>query len=300
MKKAATPLIILRDTILNVEDSFKYLGIHFYKNGHWNRTQKILAQYASFALHNLFIVFNQIELTSIDKCKLFDSLVGSILNYSAEVWGHYESKDVELIHCKFLRKVLNVKKSTNLDGLYGELGRYPLSVSRKIIMIKYWIKIMQTNNPILLNIYALLKNDADNNITYNGMNWAHHVKSIFDKIGMSYVWNNQLNNNTPNVKLIIQRILDIYKQSWYTNINNSNKLDYYSKYKHSFVHEKYINCIFDNKFRISLTKFRLSSHDLAIETGRYTNIPRDQRICLQCNMNMVESEYHFLLVCPKY
>ena len=117
---------------------------------------------------------------------------------------------------------------------------------------------------------------------------------------MSYVWNNQLNNNTPNVKLIIQRILDIYKQSWYTNINNSNKLDYYSKYKHSLVLEKYINCIFDNKFRISLTKFRLSSHDLAIETGRYTHIPRDQRICLQCNMNNVETEYLFLLVCPKY
>ena len=61
-----------------------------------------------------------------------------------------------------------------------------------------------------------------------------------------------------------------------------------------------MNSIFDKKFRVSLTKFRLSSHDLAIETGRYTNMPRDQRICLQCNMNMVETEYHFLLVCPKY
>ena len=115
----------LYDTVLNVEESFKYLGIHFYNNGHWNRTQKRLAQHASFALHNLFIVFNQIELTSIDKCKLFDSLVGSILNYSAEVWGHYESKDVELIHCKFLRKVLNVKKI--LKFRWPLWGTWPVS-----------------------------------------------------------------------------------------------------------------------------------------------------------------------------
>ena len=167
-------------------------------------------------------------------------------------------------------------------------------------MIKYWIKVIQTKNPILLNMYTLLKNDAENNINYNGMNWAYHIKSIFDNIGMSYIWQNQSDIDSFNVKLIIQRILDIYKQSWYSNINNSNKLEYYNKYKHTFALEKYMNCIFDKKFRISLTKFRLSAHDLAIETGRYTNVPREQRFCLQCNMNVVETEYHFLLACPKY
>ena len=39
---------------LEVVDSFKYLGIMFYKNGNWNRTQKCLAEYGSFALHNLY------------------------------------------------------------------------------------------------------------------------------------------------------------------------------------------------------------------------------------------------------
>ena len=48
------------------------------------------------------------------------------------------------------------------------------------------------------------------------------------------------------------------------------------------------------------TKFRLASHDLAIERGRYENIDRNERICRCCNGNFVESEYHFLLVCPFY
>ena len=52
--------------------------------------------YSSYALHNLFSIFNQIELLDSHKCKLFDTLVGSILNYGSEVWGMHEAKDVEI------------------------------------------------------------------------------------------------------------------------------------------------------------------------------------------------------------
>ena len=44
--------------------------------------------------------------------------------------------------------------------------------------------------------------------------------------------------------------------------------------------------------------FKLSSHKLHIERGRYENVPRDERFCKFCNMSQIESEYHFLLVCP--
>ena len=74
----------------------------------------------------------------------------------------------------------------------------------------------------------------------------------------------------------------------------------YCTYKHEFEYENYLDHISDNKLRISLTKFRLSSHNLEIETGRYDNIPREERFCKNCSMKAVETEYHFLLVCPKY
>ena len=47
-----------------------------------------------------------------------------------------------------------------------------------------------------------------------------------------------------------------------------------------------------------ITKFRISSHQLEIERGRYRNIPASQRICKLCNLE-VEDELHFLLECPK-
>ena len=246
-------------------------------------------------------MFNQIELSVTDKCKLFDTLVGSILNYSAEVWGYHESKDIELVHCKFLRKVLCVKKSTNLEGLYGELGRYPLKIQRTLILIKYWLKIINSDNSLIKTMYTMMKDDVENNITYGGMNWAFQIKNILIKIGMNNLWQNQDNlPNNLNYKNIKQRIIDIHMQNWYTIINNSRRLSSYCIYKHEFNSEKYLNCIKTNKYRIALSKFRLSSHNLEIETGRHTNIAREDRKCKICNTNAIENEYHFLLVCSKY
>ena len=56
-----------------------------------------------------------------------------------------------------------------------------------------------------------------------------------------------------------------------------------------------LDFIQEKKYKIAFTaKFRLSSHDLAIERGRFEN----GRLCRHCHLNMIESEYHFMLVCP--
>ena len=148
----------------------------------------------------------------------------------------------------------------------------------------------------------MLKQDTDNNISYNGSNWAFQIKSLLNELGLSYIWLQQ-NKFTIPVDLIKQRIFDNYYQSWYSNINNSSRLSHvsmYSRFKHDFLFETYLDTIPDQKFRITLTKFRLSSHNLAIERRRFKNIPRNDRICRCCNLHMVESEYNFLLVCPLY
>lgn len=265
--------------LLEVVTSFKYIGIYLYKNGHWYRTQKQLAQHSLYALHNLFTVYNQLDLKIQDKCKLFDTLVGPIFHYGAEIFGYIEGKNIETVHSKFLRKILCVRKSTNLDALYGEIGRCPMAIHRKIIMIKYWSKILKLNNNcILKKTYNMLKEDADNNMSYNGKNWAFQIKTMLNQIGMSNIWlyQDRFEINTHIIKL---RILDMYKQSWYGNINNSSRLSSYSIYKHEFQLEKYLTVINKDNHRISLTKFRVSSHNLEIEKGRHENIPRENRIC---------------------
>ena len=202
-----------------------------------------------FALYNLFIVFNNVDLPVSQKCKLFDSLVGSILNFGAEIWGNHVATDTELvIHTKFLRRVLGVKKSTNLTALYDELGRVQMAVVRKITIIKYWIKVLkQSEASLVKKAYLIMKSDVDIDINYNGKNWAYQIKSILQQHGLEYIWNQQSKMEIP-LNTIRQRIIDMYCQKWYSNINNSSRLKTYCKYKHNFKPEaeKYLNVITEN------------------------------------------------------
>lgn len=50
----------------------------------------------------------------------------------------------------------------------------------------------------------------------------------------------------------------------------------------------------------ALSRLSCSAHKLAIEEGRFRNIERSNRKCMYCNMNVVEDEYHFVLICPFY
>ena len=100
---------------------------------------------------------------------------------------------------------------------------------------------------------------------------------------------------------IKQRIIDQTNQEILMANTTSSKLETYCLFKLDTSYESDLNKItLLNKYKFALSRFRLSSHNLALETGRYYNIPKENRICTFCNMNKIESEYHFLLVCPLY
>ena len=44
----------------------------------------------------------------------------------------------------------------------------------------------------------------------------------------------------------------------------------------------------------------MSAHKLAIGAGRFQNIDGEQRLCTICNQHQIETEFHFLPICPKY
>ena len=79
-------------------------------------------------------------------CQLFDAFVGRILNYSSEIWGFSKSKEIERVHLKFCKRILKVRLNACNNQVYRELGRYPLYVRRYYSIVKYWFKIVQTDN----------------------------------------------------------------------------------------------------------------------------------------------------------
>ena len=64
------------------------------------------------------------------------------------------------------------------------------------------------------------------------------------------------------------------------------------------LHEAYTTSEYVNeRERLAFTRFRLSSHHLKIETGRWARIDADGRLC-NCGHG-VQDESHVLFVCPK-
>jgi len=70
--------------------------------------------------------------------------------------------------------ILNVKISTSNVGIYGELCRYQLYITRFIILIRYWCNIVNTNNSILSTVYTMAFDDHVEGPT----NWVSDVKSL--------------------------------------------------------------------------------------------------------------------------
>ena len=66
--------------------------------------------------------------------------------------------------------------------------------------------------------------------------------------------------------------------------------------------EPYLSLINFHHIR-AICKVRISARNLMIEFGRYKNpkpLPREERICQNCNFNEVKNEIHFLTQCTKY
>ena len=76
-----------------------------------------------------------------------------------------------------------------------------------------------------------------------------------------------------------------------------SKLCNYQAFKHSFRKEPYLNWIKSPKKRFAISRLRISAHMLPVETGRYNNIPKEQRLCQLCNSGLIGDEFHSVIRC---
>ena len=95
---------------------------------------------------------------------LFDMYIGSILQYASEIWGLHHGDCLEKVHLDFCKRLLGVKKSSCNVMIYAELGRLPLQAGRKYKIIKYWAKLLSTDNIILKNCYLEMLNTESKKI----------------------------------------------------------------------------------------------------------------------------------------
>ena len=284
---------------IEVVNDFNYLGVVFNCFGSFISNQQYVTGKALKAMNVLNFHLRKFCLSPIESIQLFDTFVTSVLNYGGQIWGLNKSKAIERIHLKFLKGLLRVKITTSNAGVYGVLGRYPIYINRFVLAIKYWFKILFTGNILLRAIYNSLLDDlgTENN------NWLAMIKNLLVENGFQYVWVNPWSVNQKSfLTEFKQRLIDNFVQSFHSDLRNNKVLTLYSLIKIDFSCSAYLNIIRNQSLRCFLTKLRLSSHSLRIETGRYGNVRVDRslRICTFYDSQEVEDEFHFVLICNRY
>ena len=86
----------------------------------------------------------------------------------------------------------------------------------------------------------------------------------------------------------LQSMMELnYKQEWLNTIHNGGKLRSYAVFKRDFFLEKYLlqESLVNRK---NLTRLRISSHKLSVETGRFNKTPLENRLCAMCDKGLVE------------
>ena len=281
---------------------YKYLGVLLSTRLSFSPCQKQLVHQARRALLSLSHVNFQCDYSLKIAEILFDKCVLPIVTYGSEIWGNDVIGCVEELQMTYFKNLLRLNISTSNVAVRGDLGRHTVALKCKLKTVKYWFKLLAAEeNSLLSACYKRLYRDCENNVT----NWVTGIKKLLQENGFGSVWLEQgVENITHFMKDLETRLKDIEIQNWRREKQDVSKLRFYTMYKTVFAPEPYLYMNITKKFRNALARLRMSSHKLAIETGRHQNIAREDRLCIYCGKSkilvVIECEYHFLLECHLY
>ena len=297
-RNQSTPFFKIGEDTIKYSSNYKYLGITLTENGSNKLAITTLANQTSKALFALMRGASKLSFPKPSLlCHLFDTLVKPVAEYGSEIWGHAHAEELEIIHRKFCKFALGLPRTTTNLACYGELGRYPLVIRRKVQMIKFWLRVHSdwTVSPLVKDACSLATNSS--------LPWANFIKQILDSTGLSYVWLNPAIVDPQQICTeLAERLTDQYKQNWQSDLRETTgKLRTYKLIKKEFKSESYLDL--PPHMRVPVARLRTSTHPLRIEIGRYnlpTPIPAEERYCWFCQNSLVEDECHFLFDCSLY
>ena len=155
----------------------------------------------------------------------------------------------------FCKKILKLNSRTADYFIYGELGRYPLKLNRHYCIIKYWLNVVNGKcNRLVSKAYNMLYKRCESENPCE--NWAFSVKRLLCQLGFNYIWLSQgCDNVGPFLRLLKQRLNDVYITQWNEKIHSSTDGIMYRSFKLTPHYSSYFNVIKVSKYRQAMVKF---------------------------------------------
>ena len=182
--------------------------------------------------------------------------------------------------------------------MLGDCGRLPLHIKYNKRFVKYWLKLLISQQGSLLQTCYKMQTGFD---AIYKRGFVTNLKKLLFSDAFGLVWITQgIGDEELFMISVVLRLTDIAKQTWNSEIDSSPKLSTYREFKPLLYPEKYLYTLNNFFIRKQLTKFRTSNHKLMVEGGRHRGTDFADRRCIYCDMNCIENEYHFLFECPLY
>jgi len=283
---------------LEITDRYRYLGLVLDEHLNYNSTAKVVAQSATRALGLVIAKSKQsggMEYNVFKK--LYDNLVQPIITYGAAIWGLQDYSCIKAVQHRAGRFYLGVGKYTPTDAVLGELGWKPISIIQREAALRQWKRFVTMSNSRLNRKLFLW---AEKHSTTRCKNWNFKVHKLFIDMNCENLCS--IDYFLPRtIDIISSCLFDRFKEEWSHRIlNNTGKLRNYRLYKDVYRLEHYAETRMPGQHRSAYAKFRCGVAPIRIETGRYENIPAEDRLCNVCKNNVIEDEPHVILNCPFY
>ena len=195
--------------------------------------------------------------------------------------GNQRIPYINAVKHRATRFYMGVGKYTPNMSLYGDMGWMPCSIKQWSNVFRSWSRFSMMNNNRLNKRVFTWANMYENNRIKN---WHYRVRAKFKELHLDVYCSNDIVLPKSIIKDIKSISFDNYKAEWCNRLmcNEHSKLRTYRIFKNEFKVEKYIYDILPGKYRSSFAKFRCDVAPLRIETGRYENLPIENRICFHC------------------
>jgi hypothetical protein len=297
---------------VEIVTSYCYLGVIFTNNGSFKTCNlQIKASKAYYALINSIKIENCHNIRVL--MKLYNALILPIQLYGAEIWAipnlgrkvfkqlnwidklWAANKSLDCLHLKFCRYVLQVNRFSEKNSILAEIGRYPILINQISAFAKFFFRISQSQNMVLLRKAFGISNSMNDGLV-----------SIYNRLIDNIPFDDQMFNVNIQLKTRIKRvgsIVQLYLKNSFKNVciktiaNNDGKLIMYKNIKKVFRTEKYLLINMKFECRRAISRIRLSSHKFPIELGRKQGISRENRICPLCSSGEIGDEFHICMVC---
>ena len=293
---------------IGIVEQYRYLGLILTEFLDYSVMSKAVALSAGRAL-GLIIAKSRAYGGIPYNCftKLYHVLVVLVISYGAAVWGTREFSHVNEIHNRACRFFLGLGKFAPVVAVQGDMG-WTLPISHQWAAVtRQWCRLgkmpaERINKKIFQYCY-----DAAG---HRCQNWCFRVRKHYQQRGVPGL-SEQADVahcfTKAAVNRVQQAVMEAEEVKWLTVVNREsarrgagrNKLRTYNKFKQVFEVEPYVTEVMSRGRRSALAKFRCGVAPIRLETGRYENLPVDQRLCPFC-VHTVEDEFHVVLCCPKY